>query len=112
MRPAPGLPVRGATARCILAKADERQALKPHHALARLACAEGFLSQRRSGVDQRLAAALDLDAALDVLKRQQGSDRRMGERALDESRGTGPARRVRLETGIGAVAEEAGDGDV
>ena len=86
--------------------------LEPHHPLARLAHAQRLRGQRRAGIEQRLAPALDVGAALDVLERQQRRDARMGERALDEGGGARPAVGVGLEPGISAVAEEAGDGDV
>jgi len=71
--------------------ADVAAALKAHHASARLANAEGLGGQRRAGVEERLAAALDLRAPLDVLEPQQVGEARMRQCPLHKCRGSRPA---------------------
>ena len=50
-----------------------------------------FFGQRRAGVEQRLAPALDVGAALDVLERQQLREHRLLERCGDEAGDPRPA---------------------
>ena len=88
------------------------RSLERHDALARLAGADRFGGERRAGVEQGLAAALRVGRELRLLEREGRGEAGMGEGALDEAGGARPARRVGRETGIGRVAEEAGDGDV
>src|SRR5439155_17647163 len=87
-------------------------ALKPHQPLARFAQAHGRLGQPDAGIEQGLAPALDVRVALDRLIFEQRRDAGMRERALDESCGSRPARRVDREAGIEGVLEEARDRDV
>ena len=68
------------------------EALEPHLSSARLAQAERIAGQRGPGVEQRLPAALDLDAALHVFKGEQLRDAGMVERAPCESGSARPAR--------------------
>src|SRR5690242_20542943 len=86
--------------------------LERHHTSTGLTLAPRLGRERRAGVEQRLAPFLDLGAPLHVLEGQERGDARVGERALHESSGARPALRVGLEPGIGAIAEEARDGDV
>jgi glyoxylase-like metal-dependent hydrolase (beta-lactamase superfamily II) len=86
--------------------------LQRHHAAFRFASAPGLLGQWRAGVEQGLAAALDVRGKLDLLPFSDFDHGRVHQHAVDEGGGFGPARGIDGVTGVGGVAEEAGDGEV
>jgi len=55
----------------ICAGLQAAEELKPHHTALRLVRAERFGGERCTGLEQGFAPALDLDAALHILERQQ-----------------------------------------